>query len=511
MLEHSGEKNKLVRLSETHKRFIQTVIDQLPPYIEEYPADEQQLLNEFLNTLKYYEEADYQRDQLSNRFSEYYQHHEQTQKYLDTPFLWFAADYFSHANLKLSLAKFDGRTFYEYLTKPLKRTAQCVGLFALIKDKTSLMDLKWENLQVTSTRIIVNLLEEQLIALNSVHKSIDDLGVHSLNSTVLRKRVRKETSKFPFMRDLVDFHRLIESQWTLWFYPPAFDLSRFYINFSLPDNAKISDLIDYNDLRNTTLCNSRFFYMPESKNEYCGYLTIPSRFNSVLKEIIDFNQEKENIIVKKYEEITMERLATSLTLYDVKKGWKDSNPKSYKKKHSKLNITPKFNNAWNIKKFVEPTKLIQIYCHPSGTHSFDTLPLNKINSNDTSQNRFSALEMGLVKYLYKKGVCRITYIANRLLYAYSPFQYEIILPSMSSDRIERLVAWMPFARLFHTENHIFLWVYLTPKTAMWIQNELKWPVRQIIAHHFPTFADLDYYNFDACEWKKPLFIKANSS
>ena len=508
---HSGEKNKLVRLSETHKRFIQTVINQLPPYIEEYPADEQQLLNEFLNLLKYYKEADYERERLSNRFTEYYQKNTRTQKYLDTPFLWFAVDYFSQANITLSLAKFDGRTFYEYLTKPLKRTAQCVGLFALIKDKISLMDLKWENLQLTSTKITVNLLDEHLIALNSVHKAIEELGVHSLNSTVLRKKVRKETSKFPFMRDLVNFHRLIESEWTLWFYPPAFDLSRFYINFSLPNNAKISDFIDYDDLRNTTLCNSRIFYMPESKNEYCGYLTIPSRFNAVLKKIIDFNQEKENIIVKKFEEITMERLATSLTLYDVKDGWKDSNPPPYRKKHFNLNITPKFNNAWNVKEFGEPTKLIQIYCHPSGMYSFDTLPLNKINNDNTPQNRFSTSEMGLVKYLYTKGVCRISFVSERLVVTYSPFQYEIILDSMSSDRIERLISWIPYTRLFHTENHTFLWVNLTPATAMWIRDELKWPVRQIIQHHYPTFPNPDWYNFDACEWKKPLFIKANSS
>jgi len=478
-------------------------------------------LNRFLETLKHYNEADYQRENLSKRFIEYNQQYSQTQKYLDTPFLWFAVDYFSHANLTLSLAKYDGKTFYEYMTRPLKRSTQSKGLFSLIKNSTSLMDFEWENLQVTSTRIDINLLDEHLIALNSVYKTIEELGVHSLNSTKLKKKIQEEISDFPYMRDLENFHRLMDSQWTLWFYPPAFDLNRIYIDFLIPNNSKITDFISFNDLRNTTLCNSRINRITGSKNEYSGYLTVPSRFSSTLKEIIDFNQEKENIIVKKYEEITMERLASSLALYDVKNGWKDSIPSYYKKILSKLKgkkipiqklsfsnyfITPKFNNAWNFKKFVEPAKLIQIYCKNSNLYSFDTLPLNKTNSNIAYANKFDLSDIGLIKYLYEKGVCRITYLANRLLYTYSPYTYEINCPTMSSDRIEYLISWIPYTRLFHTENHTFLWAFLTPKTAKWIRNKLKWPVRQIAPHHYPIDPLRDWYNFESYEWNKPMFL-----
>jgi len=451
-----------VRLSETHKRFIQTVINQLPRYIELYSSDEQQLLNEFLNTLKYYNEADYKREHLSRRFIEYNQQYSQTQKYLDTPFLWFAVDYFSHANLTLSLAKFDGKTFYEYMTKPLKRSAQSKGLFSLIKNSTSLMDFEWENLQVTSTRIDIKLLDEHLIALNSVYKTIEELGVHSLNSTELKKKLTENTSEFSYMRDYKNFHRLIDSQWALWFYPPAFDLSHVYINIILEENSNITDLIDFNDSHNTTLCNSRIYRIPISKNEYCGYLTIPSRMDTSLKEEFTLNQEKDKIIVKKYEKVSMERIGTSFALYETKKGWTDSIPSlnkqnlyALKRKKDPIDnstlsnfyITPEFNDNWNFQKFIEPAKLILLYCKGSLFYNFDFLPLNKVTSSDQSTNRYNMSEIGLLKYLYEKGVCRITYVATRLLYAFSPYQYEIILPKMTSNEVKHLVSWIPVYKI----------------------------------------------------------------
>lgn len=54
---------------ESFKRFIKTILDQLPAHIEQYPPqDSQDLLNDFLSVLQYYEEADYQRKRLSKWF-----------------------------------------------------------------------------------------------------------------------------------------------------------------------------------------------------------------------------------------------------------------------------------------------------------------------------------------------------------------------------------------------------------------------------------------------------------
>jgi len=475
--------------------------------------------------LKYYKEADYQREHLSNRFIEYNQQYKRTQKYLDTPFLWFAVDYFSHANITLSLAKYDGKTFYEYLTNPLKRTKLSEGLFSLIKNKTSLIDLKWEILQVTSTRIDINLLDKHLLALTSTYKTIEELGIHSLDSSQLKKRLSKKTSEFPYMRDLENFHKLIGSQWTLWLYSPAFDLNRVYIEFLIPKDLKITNFISFNDSRNTSLCNSRIYYINESKNQYCGYLTIPSNLKTSLRELINLYQENGKIVVNIFEEITMERIATSFTLYNVKKGWNDSIPaynkqilSDLKRKKDPLRysvlsnffMTPEFSSTWNFKNFFEPTKLIDLYCKNSGIYHFDTLPFNKVSNNDLTSIRFETNEIGFMKYLYEKGVCRITYVPNRLLYTFSPYQYEISLPSLPSNKHKHLLSWIPYARLFSTENHTFLWAYLTHKMVSWIQKELKWSVKQIVEHHYPILPHLDWFNLERCEWKKPWIFENRS-
>jgi len=103
--------NEMVRPGrESFKRFIKTIVNQLPAHIEGYPPTDQVLLNDFLSVLQHYEEADNQRNRLSKRFEWYIKSISGTEQYLQIPFLWFTYNYFWNANLLLNISKF--QTFF---------------------------------------------------------------------------------------------------------------------------------------------------------------------------------------------------------------------------------------------------------------------------------------------------------------------------------------------------------------------------------------------------------------
>ena len=98
----------------TWKRFMKTILSRLPAYVEKYPPAEQTLLTEFLNVLQHFEEADFNRKKLSNRFDEFDQKYYLTEQYYRLPFLWFTHTYLTNANLLLSVSRFHADIFKEY-------------------------------------------------------------------------------------------------------------------------------------------------------------------------------------------------------------------------------------------------------------------------------------------------------------------------------------------------------------------------------------------------------------
>jgi len=161
----------LVKRHESLKKYIKTILDQLPQYIEAYPPEEQELLIEFLSIVAYYEEADFQRKKLSQRFEEYNERVIKTNQYLNTAFLWFTESYLSTANLLLNISKFHATSFYEYLTKYLRGNSVTPGVFQLLKKKCSLPDLAWEKLQYSSNKLLYPLSNDQFEILIAIYYS----------------------------------------------------------------------------------------------------------------------------------------------------------------------------------------------------------------------------------------------------------------------------------------------------------------------------------------------------
>ena len=125
----------MVSVTEKHKKMIQTIIKQSPQYIQQYPQDDQRLLNEFLNLLTHFDEAEYQRTRLLERFIDYNKKLYGTDLYLKCPFLWFTETYIEKAITALILTDFNASSFFEYLTKHLRKKIEGPGVFDLIRKK----------------------------------------------------------------------------------------------------------------------------------------------------------------------------------------------------------------------------------------------------------------------------------------------------------------------------------------------------------------------------------------
>jgi hypothetical protein len=484
------------------------VINQLPPYIEQYPSKEQEVLTEFLEILKYHGEADYRRGRLSKRFIDYIQKYNQTQNYLDYPFLWFAIDYFANANLKLSLAEYDGKSFYAYLANPFRRSFQSEGGFLLIKNQVPLSDIKWEQLQVTSTRIELTLNEEQLLLLKNVYHAINERGIFSLQSRQLKKQITPSNNSFPSMRDLTHFFMLLGSKWELWFFTPAFDLKYLYVHFKLAKNTPFAEIIDFHNPENRTLCNSWIYRVPESENEYSGYFVIPKTFIDDLKDFLRHNENKYKISVLRMDEIITERVSFSLALYFLGRGWQDSPSASSRPQESDFYITPEFNQDWCYTQFPDPLALIQFYCKHKPIYYFGNLPLDLVSKKPLNLEaiRHSAAERGLVKYLYEKRVCMLAFDSPRMYYAYSPTFFEIHYPISSLDNLRQVISWLPYARIFISEKSIFLWAFLTSGAIELLKNEGECRIRQIISYHYPQSTQLSWYDSNKLTWIPPVIL-----
>ena len=158
----------MVTLAEMNKKMIKTVISQLPPLIQHYPDSDQVLLNNFLELLQYFEEADYKRSKLISRLTEYTNSLQGADIYLQTPFLWFTKTYFQNAQATLTCATFRADSFYRYLSRYLRHAGGSPGVFELLRKHTKLENLEWEQLQYTSNKIETPLSTSKLNLIETI-------------------------------------------------------------------------------------------------------------------------------------------------------------------------------------------------------------------------------------------------------------------------------------------------------------------------------------------------------
>ncbi|MFX0172859.1 MAG: hypothetical protein ACFE9L_13160 [Candidatus Hodarchaeota archaeon] len=504
------------------KRYLNMIVKLLPDCIKKYSPEDQVLLNDFLLVLQHYEEADYNRESLSNRFAEYSHKYNRSETYLHTPFLWFTVDYFEKANLILSLAEFHGTSFYKYLVEPFRRSSTTVNAFQLIHESSSLTDLEWERLQYNINKIQASLTDEQLRIIETVYSSISETGIHSMNPHRLRKYITKKMNISITSRYLNHFFSFLGAQWSIWFYPPAFGLKHLFINFQLDESTSLDEIIDFQNPANTTLCYNRIYRILRFHNSFSGYLIVPLSQKDQLRTYLQQCEHQGQLILHNLMEITDTYMSASLKLYKAGRGWHSLSrtkleqltlklkTKQPKKRRIKLPFffrTNSFNHYYKVlKQHHDPLPAITLYCKFSRNLSFKDLALD---FNET-QSTFNTSELSLLSDLIRNHVCQPTFFLTRLIYDFSLDFYLITLPLMQLKQLAHVLTWLPYGHFIFTETNIYIWAFLTPEIVQWMRTDLEWSVLAVSSHLYSKQLDLSWFNEDTNQWRAPLVLRSTS-
>ncbi|MFX1538431.1 MAG: hypothetical protein ACFFDI_29925 [Promethearchaeota archaeon] len=508
---------------ESFKRFVNTIINLLPPHIEKYPEPDQLLIWDFISVVQNYEEADYQRNKLSKRFKEFNNKFLGTEQLLHTTFLWFALTYFANADRLLNISRFHADSFYKYLVKHLRGSTKIPGVYGLIKDKVPLTDLSWERLQYETNKLLVPLKDDQLQILKTVYPFVMKEGVNALDPRKLKAVIfdqMKFPKRFKLNKELSRFFSLIDGQWFYRFHSPAFGLKQIFCQIQLRNSTSLKDIFDFQDPKNTVLGISDIFLDRNLPNRYIGLLRIPSQNFDQLKTYLQECEHQGGIIIKKLEEITTRSYSGSLAYYRANTGWLDpspmrmrrlvqllktQNPKKRQKPDSSFFISPPFNLQWNFRQHPLPTEIIKLFCNISPhTYSFSNLPLHLSNKQGTSLTR---TEVGLLKQLNYNQIVQIGFLSWRLVYEFSLDLYCVRLPNIPRFQVNHFLELIPFCDIYFAEKNIYIWARLNPKLVHWVKKEFNWPIipiRRIITYKKPSFSHFDPMKL---QWITPQLLQ----
>jgi len=510
----------LVKRHESLKKYIKTILDQLPQYIEAYPPEEQELLKEFLSILSHYEEAEFKRSELSNKFETYRQDIISRKNYPVLPFLCFLSTYFRNALVILNNSGFHAKLFYEYLIKHLRGSTQFQGVYGFIRKKVALFDLAWELLQYECSKLTSPLTSDQLQILNTVYSCRKELGVHTLDSKHLRFEVNEKSNQPLTVSELTRFFTLIEGKWFLHFFPPAFGLTRLSFRIQLIEPNELNDIINFQDPSNTVLCVSDVHAIRNSKNEYIGTFLIPTRCIDRFTEYILHHKEQSNLVIKNLSKIETSFRTTSLEIYEAGVGWKEPSKtklnllktkllsekprETYSNALSTLNIPQSFNSNWYYNQHPLPGKIIELYCRIPEAYSFIELPFRSLKSGNTKS--LSRDEIGLLKQLYYNKVVNIGFVPWRMIYEFSLDRYCIEIPQKPILKLKQLLFLLPYSFTYITKDKIYIWAFLTPHLVNWIKNRLKWNIYPVIWTQQLQDLSFEWFNKTTLQWKIPRIL-----
>jgi hypothetical protein len=506
---------------EKYKLMIKTVIDQIVTYIPHYSFTEQQLLQEFLEILGSYDEADYNRSRLFVLFSEYSQKIYRSEEYLQTPFLWFTESFFARAYRILNSTNFRAESFYRYLASHLRKKGKILGVFDLIRDRTPLTDLAWEKLQHSSNALLDPLTKIEILIIQTIQETLKKLGPYSLDQVHLKNFIsRKIPLSKNSLKELNSFFNEIEGRWSLIFHSPAFGIEKLFFHITLSNSNSLEEFLPLASSSNTILTLSDIYRVEGTSNSFLGILYVPSPDLQSLIEYFQRAEIKQRLTINDLSPIEMIHRSISLNQYSTDRGWNkirknqilglkqnikydktgDSPPKN-----TALTITPAFNRSWNYRNHTLPAEIIRFYCRTRFNYLFSELPLRKYN--DKNEGAYSLPEIGILKDLHKKQVIHINFVPWQIVWEYSHEPYWINLQGSSTKYLTELQKLIPFGQSYITTKHSHLYTYLTPQLANWIENSLQCQIYQIRLSNFPASPHYSWYDNENKCWLTPQILK----
>jgi hypothetical protein len=506
---------------ESFQRFLRTIVDILPPYIEKYPPSDQLLLNDFLSVLQHYDKADYQRNKLSNRFKKYCDSLLGTDQYIKTAFLWFSFTYFSNANILLNVSKFYADVFYGYLVKHLRGSSKVPGVFDLIRKNVPLTNFAWEQLQYESHKLLVPLTDDQLQVLKNVYSVVMEGGVDTLDSRKLKAQIVNDLSfpkKIKSNEELRRFFQLLEGQWLYHLLVPAFGLDWVIIHIQLQESTSLEEIIDFQDPRNAIISVSYVYLNRNLPNTYIGILRVPSQDFGRLKSYLQKCERQGRLILKSLDKVTTWRFSGSLTYYRAKTGWIEpspirmrrltrlllaQNPREPTGELLFLYTSHQSNFDWHYKDHPLTVEIVKLRCKISHhTYSYQNLPLSK-----QELSHLTHTDIGLLRQLHYNRVLQIRFVPMRLVNEFSLDMYCVILPKISDYQFRYFLNLIPSSDILLTEELIYLWVQLPPKLVQWIENELHWTVIPLIQQFGISNFEFSFYDPLKLQWRTPHFLQ----
>ncbi|MFX1514775.1 MAG: hypothetical protein ACFFC6_00555 [Promethearchaeota archaeon] len=507
----------MVKRIEVLKKFIVTFVDQVPKYLSPYSLSERKYIIELLDLLRLCEsQADIAREELSTRLETYCTQLKNGKDYYSTPFLWLTEIYFDNANLFLRVADFHASNFYDFLVQVIRGFADLPGLFQLIREGTSLQDLKWEKLQYH----VINsfkfpLTEEELITIKELYSFIYSAGIDGFDqkSIAINLKAKQGMSERKY-KDFIQLLNLLDALWSFFLYLPAFGLRYYYAHFNLKKLYSLEDIFDFFDATNTTLCHSRIYRIDKFPNSFMGYLVVPMNKWDKLRNYFHKCERQNKLKLIELTEIRDIYRSISLSNYHAGKGWptlsskeiKDlvqqltvKHPRKLKKKHPALFHDKPYNHDWDYKKGRDPKQIISLVCKIQRKFSYETLPINSENDKIA----FSKSEIEILENLIQNKLCQPFFSLDHIRYEYSIDVYSIRTPHMPIKQISRLLRVLPSAHLNIMENSIVIWTHLSSQDRKWIKEELGWEPWHIIPYKRQQALDYTWFNSKTLQWSPP--------
>jgi len=512
----------MVKTHNSLKKSIFTILHQLSLRTKGYPPSEQNRLKFFLVLIQHYEEADFDRKTLVNRFTKYGEETLQDEEYLSLPFLWFTGTYTLNARVLLQHSKFHATPFYEFIAKHLRR------VFRLVNSSQPLSSMLWEELQYDANKLLGNLTKRDIETIMVEFRLLKEKGVIALSLRQQKEYIADYIEFSKKEKPFVELNRLftiLNGKWFLRFHSPAFDLSRVFFEFKTLGSTSLNDVIDFTNHENTTLTTSDIYHTREDPNRFLGFLIIPNGHISELQTHLMECQNNGNIILEKYSPVTDIRKSTSLRLYQPEKGWLNTNSSFLSRLRrcilsngsevleqstsSNLNdiyIPDPLNNKWSYRNHPLPHRIIELYCKISNEYSFRNLPINFDKIKKPSDLTID--ELGLLKQLYYNKVVYPGFVPWQIVYEFSLNNFCVYLPKIPFSNLKELIKILPFSEVYFTEDIICLFSRLTVQIANWIQSKLGWETSMITIVQKPIELNLEWFNKELLNWEVPEVLSS---
>jgi hypothetical protein len=505
-----------------------TILSQLPlpTSLQKYSPEEQELITEFLNILQHFEVNTSQKREtligLMNSYNDkYYPNHE---KYLSLPFLWFTIDYFNIARRILNAAGFYPARFYKYLVQHFRGDSQVQGIFDLIRTITPLIDLQWEKLQYSCNRFTMPLTDDELQALEAVYSYLSSAGLRALNQRRLKATIANRVKRPKFIRELAQLFTLLNAQWNIRFYPPAFGLERLFFQFQLNESTSLTEILDLQNPANTIL-GASYVYRIDEFNNYLGIMWLPTQTIKAMQDYLIQKEKQGFLILNRLAKIFNSQVSSSLILYEPRKGWRNLNASEYRRLRHQLrpsisrrrssepppfHCSPPFDTRWDYQKDSNngtPGQFISLCSKFSKPFYFDDLPQSGQLGKDNV--RFLDNEIPLLTELYNNQVIQVNFDPFRLFQDFTTDQFCIQVPAtIPFEKLRFLLSYLPKANIFTTEDQTrYIWTFLTPEIIEFLVQDIELNVYKSIPLHWGRNIETLWFDPQTSEWKIPHVIK----